>query len=722
MSWSAPGPAGPTGTGSGGKYDPHMSFESNTFGRRGATPHAVHASSSVGQNFYGYSYGPLPQAPLTQPQIWTQQMPIASSPAIHRYPPQQIPTTDPSLTHHHPYQQMCMCNGNLQILEQLASTGHIVFRPQICPTPPIVHACPYPPTHQSMSPTVYPIPQYYTDTGHADAGAYEVLPIPEVNHCSSFNPDFITANPTPYATPTSLIAPGAGSSSVAVPTTTAQATKLEAGSQEPQVSTKSRIVSGGGKKIASRQLDKANDNQKHDRPCLRCQISKLSCDLGRPCDSCKKRWGETDTSRLCSPWEYVFDVRQRITGLYRLVPPLDQIPPFKGHGTVQTLNLTHPPQTIGDSYICFLDAPNLELKCRYIKELGTYVLVELPSEKDLVKWGSFDIEDKHIIAPGDVESALTAFLSEYVKGSVPSEDRCLVRKVLDIAALGRVLDNRQPYISMRQPPQHGYVHPNSEEPYEWDESLVTGHPKAELSSFVLGKIKPLEEEVFKEFDFIKSQRSQKYGLITAFCIRLLGIIYRRNMQWYKGGRGEESKTYRENNHRMYETLTKHYFYLFTSKVMPFYKGSIENLHEDWLAGNGELEQMLEEVKTAELYHARCDLDDEDDFYYKKLCLEHIDQMQSSLAKVWKNRETPVFFNGSAGKRCQYKYSLYPIIPTAREWRCQALGLVTQAQPLPSGKYRSLHRSLIGRIEGLVACATMGIGGGGDCSLPDGSFV
>ncbi|XXG95635.1 hypothetical protein Hte_001903 [Hypoxylon texense] len=43
--------------------------------------------------------------------------------------------------------------------------------------------------------------------------------------------------------------------------------------------------------------------------------------------------------------------------------------------------------------------------------------------------------------------------------------------------------------------------------------------------------------------------------------------------------------------------------------------------------------------------------------------------------------------------------------------CQALGLVTQAQPLPSGKYRGLHGSLLGRIEGLVACATMGIGAG-----------
>ncbi|XXG98909.1 hypothetical protein Hte_005240 [Hypoxylon texense] len=31
-------------------------------------------------------------------------------------------------------------------------------------------------------------------------------------------------------------------------------------------------------------------------------------------------------------------------------------------------------------------------------------------------------------------------------------------------------------------------------------------------------------------------------------------------------------------------------------------------------------------------------------------------------------------------------------------QCQALGLVTQAQPLPSGKYRGLQGSLIGRIE------------------------
>lgn len=133
----------------------------------------------------------------------------------------------------------------------------------------------------------------------------------------------------------------------------------------------------------------------------------------------------------------------------------------------RSIMLTHPLQKLGDSVISYRDAPTLELVCheydgaadigwvgpqqvqeiyqhlsnllvseltipeqlqpvlRTVLELvasrgqssKSYIFLKnsLPDKEKLVQWGNFDITMLHKIAPGDVETALTAFLTAYVE-------------------------------------------------------------------------------------------------------------------------------------------------------------------------------------------------------------------------------------------------------------------------------------------------------------------
>lgn len=131
----------------------------------------------------------------------------------------------------------------------------------------------------------------------------------------------------------------------------------------------------------------------------------------------------------------------------------------------RSIILTHPLQKFGNSVVNFPDAPTLELVCHEddgATDLGwagteetqnllqclskfmvseftiheklqpggvmelwmcrgphskSYVFLKdsLPDRETLLKWGNFDIMSLHKIAPGDVETALTAFLTAYVE-------------------------------------------------------------------------------------------------------------------------------------------------------------------------------------------------------------------------------------------------------------------------------------------------------------------
>ncbi|KAI0855116.1 hypothetical protein F4860DRAFT_497329 [Xylaria cubensis] len=457
------------------------------------------------------------------------------------------------------------------------------------------------------------------------------------------------------------------------------------------------------------KITKGQPTKTRSKPCRWCKVAKVKC-TGPLCEACHKRYGPLATT-ICVRYEKtVHDIRKAIEDFYSLKDrPLPERP-TSDHLTVRKLVLVHPLQQIGNQVVYFPNSPKLEVTCfeyegfpdlgwlpaehsmqhiingvssnpskaaAVLHELEStfrmlqhsllsyrlrpkpYILdsASLPSYQDLVAWGSFDIIDKHNIAPTDVESALTAFLAAYAdeRRHPLLEHRDFVRKVLELVSLSRMFDARRPVDSQGQLSALSNIALNESDEAQsgptplksmsakdfgaWKISAsLPGPARTQLFTHIANLIQPLELEVLEEIDKYIAKRDKANGfvgdpLIYALCIRRLCLHYRRSVLRY-GQFGLTMVPRRDNNKLILEQLTMHYAHVFKGTLSPFHDEWRAEKHESLLGHDSELARLFEDVKAAEHYHFLNEQDDVVDNLYKHLVTEHQTKRHSTLAKQW----------------------------------------------------------------------------------------